>query len=180
MSKEDRALLKKHLEEAHSFEFGFGADSSMASLLDAHEHEHDGPGTIRNHPRTNWTCKNNEWPEETVEEIEAHEKLRQEYEDEFAVKFTDEQDQMLSYAAGHRASSETDTPDFGSISSGELSEDYFRFVVAQQVAAQLRETIKVIVNISTPMVSKSQYASVLDKRAEMIMKYNTPVDYTPK
>jgi hypothetical protein len=38
-----------HLVSAHAA----GCDPTMtyADLEDLHEHEHDGPGTIRNHPR---------------------------------------------------------------------------------------------------------------------------------
>lgn len=46
---EDRLTLWAHLISEHGSLIGF--DMSLAELIAAHEHEHAGPGTIRNHPR---------------------------------------------------------------------------------------------------------------------------------
>lgn len=46
---EDRLVLWGHLVSAHAGIFSLQA--TLEELLDMHEHEHNGPGTIRNHPR---------------------------------------------------------------------------------------------------------------------------------
>jgi len=46
---EDRLTLWAHLISEHSS--CIGLDLPLADLVEIHEHEHDGPGTIRNHPR---------------------------------------------------------------------------------------------------------------------------------
>lgn len=46
---EDRLTLWAHLVSEHAS--CIGLDMSLADLVQAHEHEHTGPGTIRNHPR---------------------------------------------------------------------------------------------------------------------------------
>lgn len=48
-AEEDRLGLWAHLISEHAGIFGL--DLTMAELTEIHEHEHDGPGTIRNHPR---------------------------------------------------------------------------------------------------------------------------------
>lgn len=46
---EDRLMLWGHLVSAHAGIFPLQA--TLEELMDMHEHEHNGPGTIRNHPR---------------------------------------------------------------------------------------------------------------------------------
>ena len=46
---EDRLVLWGHLVSAHAGIFPLQA--TLEELLDMHEHEHNGPGTTRNHPR---------------------------------------------------------------------------------------------------------------------------------
>ena len=46
---EDRLVLWGHLVSAHAGIFPLQA--TLEKLLDMHEREHNGPGTIRNHPR---------------------------------------------------------------------------------------------------------------------------------
>jgi hypothetical protein len=46
---EDRLVLWGHLVSAHAGIFPLQA--TLEELLDMHEHEHNGPGTIRNRPR---------------------------------------------------------------------------------------------------------------------------------
>ena len=46
---EDRLALWAHLISEHAT--CIGLDLPLADLVEIHEHEHDGPGTIRNHPR---------------------------------------------------------------------------------------------------------------------------------
>jgi len=46
---EDRLTLWAHLVSEHGS--CIGLDMTLAELVNAHEHEHDGPGTIRSHPR---------------------------------------------------------------------------------------------------------------------------------
>lgn len=46
---EDRLTLWAHLVSEHCSVIGL--DMSLEDLIKGHEHEHTGPGTIRNHPR---------------------------------------------------------------------------------------------------------------------------------
>lgn len=46
---EDRLTLWAHLVSEHGS--CIGLDMTLNDLIEAHEHEHTGPGTIRNHPR---------------------------------------------------------------------------------------------------------------------------------
>lgn len=46
---EDRLVLWGHLVSMHASIVPLHA--TLEELLDVHEHEHNGPGTIRNHPR---------------------------------------------------------------------------------------------------------------------------------
>jgi len=48
-SSEDRLKLWGHLVSEHAGIFPLQA--TLEELIDLHEHEHNGPGTIRNHPR---------------------------------------------------------------------------------------------------------------------------------
>jgi hypothetical protein len=47
---EDRLVLWGHIISQHAS--CVGLDMTLEELIKLHEHEHDGPGTIRNHPRT--------------------------------------------------------------------------------------------------------------------------------
>lgn len=60
--------LSLHLVSAHCN--GAGLANTEADTIDMHEHEHDGPGTIRNHPR-----KDLFWDEEKVVAILIEEAL---------------------------------------------------------------------------------------------------------
>jgi hypothetical protein len=50
---EDRIKLWAHIVSQHASMLS--PETPLDVLIDAHEHEHDGPGTIRNHPRDSRT-----------------------------------------------------------------------------------------------------------------------------
>lgn len=50
-----RVILQEHLQARHGFTFGPGVNEDLDTLESNHEHEHDGPGTIRHHPREDLT-----------------------------------------------------------------------------------------------------------------------------
>lgn len=50
---EDRAKLWAHIVSEHASMIS--PELTLADLIEIHEHEHDGPGTIRNHPRESRT-----------------------------------------------------------------------------------------------------------------------------
>jgi hypothetical protein len=59
--------LAMHLISAHCDSMAI--ERTPAENKDQHEHEHDGPGTIRNHPR-NWLGWDENEIERTLEECE--------------------------------------------------------------------------------------------------------------
>jgi hypothetical protein len=63
-SSPDDQNLAKHLASRHAD--GMALARPLADNQDAHEHEHDGPGTIRNHDRDDLS-----WSGEQVEQIVA-------------------------------------------------------------------------------------------------------------
>jgi hypothetical protein len=56
--------LARHLISAHAMPVSF--DLPEAELIEAHEHEHDGPGTIRNHARAS-----RHWTQRKIDEVLA-------------------------------------------------------------------------------------------------------------
>lgn len=61
---ESHQHLAKHLASRHAD--GLALTRTLADNQDAHQHEHDGPGTIRNHPREDLS-----WDGEKVDQVVA-------------------------------------------------------------------------------------------------------------